>query len=151
LFDVKGKSPVQTTRATDEAEIRGLIDTFVSASVFAEDADFTAITGLRAQGRETIARGHDEILATIYRGSKLSGHVNDLRFLRPDVAVVDVTMTFIENAPFGLTQSRLGCVLTREADGWKIAVFRNMIPYSRPPAGPVEEGLDGTRTRGLRP
>jgi uncharacterized protein (TIGR02246 family) len=141
---------MQPMPAADEIEIRGLIDTFVRGwnapsgevigSVFAEDADFTSITGMRAKGREMIARGHDEILATIYRGSKGGGRVNDVRFLRPDVAAVDVTLT-LENAPSGPMQSRLGCVATREAAGWKIAVFRNMIPFVRPAAGPVEAGL----------
>jgi uncharacterized protein (TIGR02246 family) len=116
------------------------------ASVFAEDANFTAIAGLRARARDAIARGHDEIPAAIYRSSQ-SGCVNDVRFLRPDVAVLDVTMTFVENAPFGLTQSRLGCAATREADGWKIAVFRTMIPFRRLVAGPVEEGLTAAQRR----
>jgi uncharacterized protein (TIGR02246 family) len=142
---------MQTKQASDEIEIRSLIDTFVRgwnapngdllASVFAEDADFTAVTGLRAKGRETLARAHDEILATAFRGSKQSGRVNDVRFLRPDVAAVDATLTFVENAPLGLTHSRPGCVATREAQGWRIAVFRNMIPFGRAAAGPVEERL----------
>jgi len=56
----------------NETALRKLVDTFVAgwniadgeklASVFTQDADFTAITGLRARGRHLIARGHNEIL-----------------------------------------------------------------------------------------
>jgi uncharacterized protein (TIGR02246 family) len=51
----------------NEIAIRGLIDTFVEgwnaadgaalARAFTPDADFTAITGLRARGRDLIAPG----------------------------------------------------------------------------------------------
>src|SRR4051812_12724790 len=91
----------------DENAILGLIDTFVSgwnqtdsirlASVFAENADFTAITGLHARGRELIARGHAEILTTIYRNTSLASEVELIDFLKPDVALV--------NAKFFLTKN----------------------------------------------
>ena len=75
----------------DEMAVEGLVQAFVDgwnaadgsalARPFAADADFTAITGLRAKGRELIAKGHDEILATIYRGSVISARVEGIRFL----------------------------------------------------------------------
>ena len=134
----------------DETAIRGLVDAFVNAwnagdgeacgRPFAEDADFTAIHGLKVHGRETIARGHTEILATIYQGTRLEATVESIRFLRPDVAVADVT-TAAHNFPFGLRRTLLLLVATKENDAWSIAVFRNMVPYERPLAGPVEREL----------
>jgi uncharacterized protein (TIGR02246 family) len=136
----------------EEIAIEGLVQTFVDgwnagdgtalARAFAVDADFTAITGLKAKGREVIAKGHNEILATLYRGSVNSATVNSIRFLRPDVAVADVTFRFVgETRPFGLEQTTCGIVCTREDGTWSIAVFRNMIPFGRPAAGPVERDL----------
>ena len=41
------------------------------AAPFAEDADFVNIRGEHFRGRDTIARGHDEIFRTIYAGSSI--------------------------------------------------------------------------------
>ncbi len=139
-------------KSTDEMAIEGLVQAFVDgwnaadgsalAVPFAADADFTAITGLKAKGREFIAKGHDEILATIYRGSVNSAKVESIRFLRPDVAVADVTFRFVGDfQPFGLERTSCGMVCTKENEAWSIAVFRNMVPFGRPAAGPLEREL----------
>lgn len=136
----------------DEIAIEGLIQSFVDgwnaadgaacARPFAPDADFTAITGLKAKGRDVIAKGHDEILSTLYRGSRNSAKIESIRFLRPDVAVADVTFRFVGDVrPFGLEQSSCGMVCTKEDGVWYIAVFRNMVPFGRPTAGPLEREL----------
>lgn len=135
----------------NENAIRGLIDNFVAgwnaadgsrlARVFTEDADFTAITGLRARGRDLIARGHDEILSTIYRGTRNSAQIESVHFLRPDVAVVDVKFTLRRedgSLAFGIPYSSAGIIATQDEGVWAIAVFRNMVPFARPAAGPLD-------------
>ena len=140
----------------DEQAIRQLVATFVNgwnagdgfalAQAFAPDADFTAITGLKAKGRDLIAKGHNEILSTVYRGSRNSATIESILFLRPDVAVADVTFRFVgEVRPFGLEKSSCGLVCTRDSGDWSIAVFRNMVPFSRPSAGPLERELTASR------
>lgn len=144
------------TTASHDAELTALIDTFVQgwndgsgerlARAFAPDADFTNVMGLRAHGRDVIARGHDEILATVFRGTRLEAAVHQIRYLRPDVAAVDATLTLrgADGQPVAMLpagQSSLGFVATREAGTWAIAVLRNMIPFARPAAGPVERSL----------
>src|SRR6476646_9319887 len=125
---------------SDETAIAGLVETFVDgwnkadgttlARPFAIDADFVAITGLKGKGREVIAKAHDEILSTIYRGSVNSAKVESIRFLRPDVAVADVTFRFVGDVrPFGLEQTSCGIVCTKDDGTWSIAAFRNMIPF----------------------
>ena len=135
----------------DELAIAALVQTLVDgwntaagasyARAFAADADFTAINGLKAHGRDVIAKGHDEILATIYRGSRISGTIESVRFLRPDVAVVDVTFRFMNDRPFGIEKTSCGMVCTKEDGVWAIVVFRNMVPFGRPPGGPIEQDL----------
>jgi uncharacterized protein (TIGR02246 family) len=143
-------------KTADETAIEGLVQTFVDgwnaadgealAQPFAEDADFTAITGLRVKGRDTIGKGHAEILSTVYRGSQNSATVESIRFLRPDVAIVDVAFRFVGVVhPFGLEGSSCGLACTKEGGTWSIAVFRNMIPFSRPIAGPLEGQLMAAR------
>ena len=137
----------------DEQAIHHLVERFIEgwnrgdgqicASAFAEDADFIAVTGLRAKGREVIGRGQSEILAAIYRGTQLTGTVNSIRFVRPDVAVADVTLRIIAEPGRAWVPkcSSLGFVATRDDGRWSIAVFRNMVPYERPMDGPLERSM----------
>ena len=63
----------------DEQAIRDLVAAFVAGwnagdgdacgRPFAENADFTAVTGTRARSRDLIARGHAEILSTVFHGT----------------------------------------------------------------------------------
>lgn len=141
------------TQGADEAAIRRLVDLFTEgwnakkgetcARPFAVDADFINIMGLKARGRDLIARGHDEILSTIFREMRISSTMESLRFIRPDVAIVDVTFTLQGQAqgPLPFTRSSAGVVVTREGDSWSIVNFRNMIPFERPAAGPLEREL----------
>ncbi len=58
-------------------------------SLFSEDAQFVTATGKRMQGRKPIAKESQEILDTLFKGSRLGrsySHPNNLRFITPDVA-----------------------------------------------------------------
>jgi len=135
----------------DEQAIRGLVAAFVAgwntadgnacAAPFAENADFTAVTGARARGRDLIARGHSEILSTVFAGTVLSASVNDIVFLRSDVAAADVTFRIAPMAekPWLPPYSSCGVVATKERDVWSIALFRNLVPHGRPVAGPLDQ------------
>jgi uncharacterized protein (TIGR02246 family) len=151
--------------ATDTAEVTRLLETIASgwnaasgaayASAFADDADFINIIGMHARGRDLIARGHDEILSTVFRGTRLTAVVDSVRFLRPDVAVVETTLslrqgdglpfTFGDPSRPPMPHTKAGYVATKEGDTWSIAVFRNMVPFARPAAGPVERALEAAR------
>jgi uncharacterized protein (TIGR02246 family) len=153
------------THNQDEQAIRGLVAAFIEgwnagdgyacAQPFAEDADFTAVTGARCKGREMIGRGHAEILASVFRGTRNSAVVNDIQFLRPDVAVADVTFRLepTVDKPWLPPYSSCGMVATRENGTWSIAAFRNLVPFARPVAGPLDrEVLEASRAAaGVRP
>ena len=141
---------------SDEMAIEGLVQAFVDgwnsadgdacAEPFAEDADFTAVTGLHIRGRDLIARGHREILATVFRGSRNSAKLESVYLLRPDVAVADVTFRFVgEVRPLNVEHASCGMICTKDDGKWSIAVFRNMIPFERPIAGPLEQELMAAR------
>jgi uncharacterized protein (TIGR02246 family) len=151
----------QPTTASDVTRLLEIIATgwnaasgTAFASAFADEADFINIMGLHARGREVIARGHDEILSTIFRGTRMIAVVDSVRFLRPDVAAVEATLSLqrADGQPFSLGDSRVpmpstkaSYVATKEGDAWSIAVFRNMVPFARPAAGPVERELEAAR------
>lgn len=141
-------------RDLDQASAAALIDTFVAgwnaadaarlASAFAEDADFTAVNGLRVRGRSLIREGHNELFRTIFRGVTIAAQVLSVRFLTPDVVAVEAEFTYPtrNNLP-GVTRALAHYVAMRSpapsGDHWEIAVFRNMIPFERAMAGPVEQ------------
>jgi uncharacterized protein (TIGR02246 family) len=58
------------------------------AALFAEDANFIQIFGGQWDGRTAIEAAHRVIFNTIYRGSHASLTLRNIRFVRPDVAVV---------------------------------------------------------------
>jgi uncharacterized protein (TIGR02246 family) len=137
-----------------EAAVTRLLNVFIDgwnagsgaqlAAAFALDADFTNVMGLRAQGRDVIARGHDEILAGFFKGTRMAGQVDHVRFPRPDVAVVDATLT-LERADGrrfrGPARSKAKYVAVRSEEAWSIISFGNTIPFERPTAGPIERLL----------
>jgi uncharacterized protein (TIGR02246 family) len=151
------------TPPTDTLEVTRLLGIFASgwnaasgatlAEAFADEADFINIMGLHGRGREVIAGGHDEILATIFRGTRMTAIVDSVRFLRPDVATVEATLSLqgADGQPFAgpfkapMHHTKAGYVATKEGDTWSIAVFRNMVPFARPAAGPVERTLQAAR------
>jgi hypothetical protein len=85
----------------------------------------------------------------VFRGTRLQAAITQIRYLRPDVAVLDVTLSLqgADGQPFAMLpagQSLAGVVATRESGTWAITVFRNMIPFTRPAAGAVERSLAGS-------
>lgn len=96
------------------------------AKPFAEDADYVIINGSYIKGRAVIESAHQRIFDTIYKDTSISLTVQQIRFLRPDVAVVHV-----KGKRTGLTNDTLDhgalltLVMTKEKRGWTIAAFQN--------------------------
>jgi uncharacterized protein (TIGR02246 family) len=140
--------------STDEAAIRALLDQFIEgwneasgarlARPFAPDAEFINIMGLRVHGRDLIARGHDELFETVFFGTRLSGGVETVRFLRSDVAYADgiFNLQNSDGTPHHMLERALPAfIAVKEGGAWSIVIFRNMIPFQRPSAGPLERSL----------
>jgi uncharacterized protein (TIGR02246 family) len=90
----------QTGGEADERAIRAVMDRFMDAwnhhdaeafaAVFSQDADFTNVRGVSATGRAKIEAFHAPVFATIFSRSHQEYTDIKTRFLRPDVAAVDV-------------------------------------------------------------
>jgi len=86
--------------AADETAVRSLVlafnkafnthDVKAFAATFAEDADFTNWRGMSAHGRAKIEEFHVPVLTVIYKNGTQKVTDTKIRFLKPDVAVVDV-------------------------------------------------------------
>lgn len=63
------------------------------AKPFAEDADYVVINGSHIKGRAVIESQHKRIFETIFKDTTLKLNVKQIRFIRPEVAVVHVEVT----------------------------------------------------------
>ena len=96
------------------------------AKPFAEDADYVVINGMYLKGRSLIERMHQQIFDTFYKNTTLNLSVRQVRFLRPDVALVHVSgqLTGAENEK-SVSNASMTMVMIRDKQGWKIAAFQN--------------------------
>jgi uncharacterized protein (TIGR02246 family) len=58
---------------------------------FTDDADYVAFDGSHTVGRPAIAESHQQLFDTWLRGTRLTGRIETVRFLGPDVALVHAT------------------------------------------------------------
>ena len=115
-------------RGFEEAWNRHDMDAF--ARLFAEDADFVNVIGMRWIGRPAIKEAHQTTHATVFKNSHLKIGETSVRFLKPDVAVARSVWDLQGHAnPAGETQApRRGIltnVLVKKELGWQIVVAQN--------------------------
>jgi uncharacterized protein (TIGR02246 family) len=135
------------TKADDEA-IRAVLDRFAEAwnkhdahafaAVFAEDADFTNVFGQGASGRAKIEEQHARIFATMFKDSHQKQTDIKIRYLRPEIAAVDVQWEMTgardpQGNPWPFRRGLLSLVMMKNAGQWQIVVMHNQ-ELAVPPA-----------------
>ena len=99
------------------------------ARPFADDADFVNIRGDHFRTREVIAKGHQVIFDTMYKGSVVRYQVTDVRAIAPGVLVAHAKATL--TAPTGPLAGEHGSlftlVLVQHDNEWRIAAFHNTL------------------------
>jgi uncharacterized protein (TIGR02246 family) len=130
----------------DEVRIRQLIaeeqtawnraNAKLYAAHFQDDGGFTNVLGNVYYGRQAFEERHAQLFSTAFAGSKIEMNVRKVRFLRPDVAIVDVDtqMTGYKALPPGVRSDANGVVYTRlqqvmvkeKNDDWWIASYHNI-------------------------
>lgn len=102
---------------------------------FAADGTFTNLLGMFFTGREAFRDRHDQIFKTAYRGSVKREDIVSIKFVRPDVAIVETLQTitgFQKLLPGtsadakGRLRTRLLQVLVKDGGEWKIAAYHNV-------------------------
>lgn len=131
---------------TDEAPIRTIIadqvmawnagDAKAFSANFAEDGSFTNIRGTVFYGHRAFEDRHAEIFRGFFKGSKLAMSPTRIRFVRPDVAIVDVatelselrgrTPPGVKARPDGKIVTRLQEVFVKDGGRWRIASYHNV-------------------------
>ncbi len=129
----------------DQAKIQELVDELVDAwnradaeeygARFLADATFTNVNGMFHVTREEFNQRHDEIFRGALKGSTITLKPRKIRFIRPDVAIVDldcgvfdtkVKPPGVQAAADGSFHTSLMLVLLKESGSWSIAAYHNV-------------------------
>lgn len=124
--------------AADEATIRSFPlamiaawnegDALAFAAPFAADATFIAFDGTELTGRDEIVAFHQPLFEGQLKGTRLEGHVELVRFLGRDVAVLHARCGVIlagHKRPIASRDSMQLFVCTRHARDWRVDAMMN--------------------------
>jgi uncharacterized protein (TIGR02246 family) len=99
------------------------------------DGTFTNVNGTFHVGREEFDRRHEEVFRGVFKGTTLALTTIELRFIRPDVAIVDIDVGLagckaqppgVQAGPDGVLHTCLLMVLIKEDGSWWIAAYHNV-------------------------
>jgi uncharacterized protein (TIGR02246 family) len=97
-------------------------------SRFTEDAEYVAFDGTRTRGRREIAASHQQLFDKFLKGTRLTGRVLSMKFVRPDVALIHATGGTVmrdKTKPSPERDSIQTLVAVREGAEWRFAAFHN--------------------------
>ena len=127
-----------TQNSTDEAAVRGVYQQLMEgwnegngaafAAAFTDDGDLVAFDGTHLKGRAEITPFHQQLFDKWLKGTRLAGHVEDVRFLSPDVALMHAvggTVMRGKTLPSPGRDSIQTLVATRQDGAWRLAAFQN--------------------------
>jgi uncharacterized protein (TIGR02246 family) len=108
------------------------------ANSWAEDGDFVTITGILVKGRPALQKHFSQLFSGAFKGSHSSLHVNSIRFLKPDVAVLDGHLEITgRHGPDGKElvpiEGLVTQVLAKQSGIWSFVSYREMVPLAAPP------------------
>jgi len=105
------------------------------ASRLAPEASFTNLFGMVMYGAPAFVKRHQEILSTFYKGTTKKHAVRRIRFVTPDVAIVDIDNEVhgvkamppgISVPPDGIIKTQLMEVFVRRNGQWWIEAYHNV-------------------------
>jgi len=103
------------------------------AKPFAEDADFVNVRAEHHRTREAIAKGHQGIFDTIYKGSVVRYQLASARLLAPGVVLAHINARLeVPAGPMaGTLTSLASLVLVGSPGDWRVAAFHNTLVPAR--------------------
>lgn len=134
------QSPVGA--AGDEAAVRAVVQKYMDArdrqdarvleALFTADADQLVSSGEWRKGRADVVKG--TLASSQSTGGKRTITLTSVRFPAPGIAVADGHYDLTGLAGGQTRNMWTTLVMTRGADGWRIAAIRNMLPAAPAPA-----------------
>lgn len=129
-------------QSPDEAAIRDVVKKYVDAreqkdpkaieALFTADADQLVSSGEWRKGRSEVVRG--TLASSQNTGGTRTITVEFIRFVGPGVALADGRYEIAGLAGGGSRKMWSTFVMTRGAEGWRIAAIRNMLPAAPAPS-----------------
>lgn len=138
-------APLRAQDAASEAAVRAIVaeqaaawnagDGMTYARNVAADISFTNLFGMVMYGKALFTQRHAEILSTFYKGTTKHHTIRRIRFVTPDVAIVDIDNEVrgvkampagIAVPPDGVIRTQLMQVLVRRGQQWWIEAFHNV-------------------------
>ena len=120
----------------DEAAIRTLVSKYVAAreqidaqavaALFTADADQLVSSGEWRKGRDEVVRG--TMASSQAATGKRTITVESIRFITADVALADGRYEIAGTAGAQARKMWTTLLVSRTAQGWRIAAIRNMLP-----------------------
>ena len=145
LWAVSQSPAAPAQDASAEAAIRAIVaeqaaawnagDGEAYARDLAPDASFTNLFGMVMYGKPAFTKRHREILATFYKGTTKHHTIRRIRFIAPDVAIVDIDNEVrgvksmpggIAVPPDGVIKTQLMEVFVRRDQRWWIEAYHNV-------------------------
>ena len=123
----------QIQSAWNQADAKEMADLFLT------DGDYISSTGRTARGRDELQKAFAAQWSGVYKGTKLSHTLTNVRFLRKDVAIADgaFEITGMRDRTGKLLPTRSGLstvIAARKGERWYVAALRGMVP-SAPEGG----------------
>jgi uncharacterized protein (TIGR02246 family) len=128
-------------QSQDEISIRRFVTNFetifnkkdakAAAAFWSEDGDFITYVGDHLHGRQEIEEYHQSIFIQFYEGAQNKLCDPSIRFLKPDVAAVDVrweitNATSADGKPRPTFKGIMVWTMTKENGGWFIKIMHNV-------------------------
>ena len=110
-------------------------DTHAYGARYRADGTFTNVNGAFYVGRDEFELRHAEVFQGYLKGATLGLTIKELRFIRTDVAVVDLDASLsgvqarppgVRADPDGALHTSLLMVLVKESGLWWIAAYHNV-------------------------
>jgi uncharacterized protein (TIGR02246 family) len=137
--------PAAEPAMSDEDLIRQVAQDFTAAwgdakaigELFAADGDAISLDGQLYSGRDQVVRRYADLFEGIYKDTTVALATTSVRFLQPDVAVVDGSFEIqgMKDADGNDIPTMTGMymnVAVKEGDRWLIQSSRPMIPVKVP-------------------
>jgi uncharacterized protein (TIGR02246 family) len=108
-------------------------DAKMIADLWLTDGDYVSSTGRTATGRSEVERAFAAQWTGLYKGTRLTHTLTNVRFLRKDVAIADgaFEISGMKDAFGKSLPTRSGfstLVVARKGDRWYVAALRGMVP-----------------------
>jgi uncharacterized protein (TIGR02246 family) len=135
------QSPPAGSRRPDEDAVRAVVRQYVDArearnpkavaALFTADSDQLVSSGEWRVGRDDVVSG--SLASSAQSAGKRTIDVERVRFVSSDVAIADGRYSITGLGEGNDRRMWSTFVMVKDADGWKIAAIRNMLPAA--PAG----------------